>query len=185
MPLVYPSRRSHSDYNLRMTKAKIERNEKKKEKESEAERLIAHNRRARHEYFLEETFEAGLVLQGWEVKSLRDGRAQINEGYVILKNNEAWLIGAHFTPLKTASTHIVPDQQRSRKLLLQRHQISKLIGKVERAGYTVIPLDLHWTRGRAKLSIALAKGKKDHDKRASIKDREWQREQGRAMRHER
>ena len=164
-----------------MSKSKLERAPKKEV----AERNIAQNRRARHEYFIEETFEAGLVLEGWEVKSLRDGRAQITEAYVVLKNGEAWLIGAHFTPLRTASTHIHPDNTRTRKLLLQARQISQLVGKVERAGYTVIPLDLHWTRGRAKLSIALAKGKKDHDKRASIKEREWQREKGRAMRHDR
>lgn len=157
----------------------------KPKEEKQAERSIAQNRRARHDYFIEETFEAGLVLEGWEVKSLRDGRAQITEAYVILKNNEAWLVGAHFTPLGTASTHIHPDTTRTRKLLLQARQIAQLIGKTERAGYTVIPLDLHWTRGRAKLSIALAKGKKDHDKRASIKEREWQREKGRAMRHDR
>ena len=164
-----------------MSKSKLERQPKKEV----AERNIAQNRRARYEYFIEETFEAGLVLEGWEVKSLRDGRAQITEAYVVLKNGEAWLIGAHFTPLRTASTHIHPDTTRTRKLLLQARQISQLIGKVERAGYTVIPLDLHWTRGRAKLSIALAKGKKDHDKRATIKDRDWQREKGRTLRHDR
>lgn len=153
-----------------------------KPSDKDGERSIAVNRRARHEYFIEETFEAGLALQGWEVKSLREGRAQIAEAYVTLKNGEAWLLGSHFTPLKTASTHIQPDATRTRKLLLQARQIAQLIGKVERAGYTVIPLDLHWTRGRAKLSIALAKGKKDHDKRASIKEREWKREQGRTLR---
>src|SRR5437879_1782066 len=130
---------------------------KKAAEEKEEQRQIAVNRRARHEYFIEETFEAGLVLEGWEVKSLRAGRAQITEGYVILKNNEAWLIGAHITPLLTASTHIKPDPTRTRKLLLQQRQIATLVGKVERAGYTVIPLDLHWTRGNAKLSIGLAK----------------------------
>ena len=154
----------------------------KGKEEKEEKRLIAQNRRARHDYFIEETFEAGLVLEGWEVKSLRDGRAQVTEAYVILKNNEAWLIGAHFTPLGTASTHVHPDNTRSRKLLLHEREIAQLVGKVERAGYTVVPLDLHWTRGRAKASIGLAKGKKQHDKRAAIKERDWQREQGRTMR---
>lgn len=159
-----------------MTKAKDEK---------QTERSIAVNRRARHDYFIHDTYEAGLALQGWEVKSLRDGRAQIAESYVILKNNEAFLVGAHFTPLHTASTHVSPSTTRTRKLLLHAKQIGQLIGKVERAGYTVVPLDMHWTNGRAKLSIALVKGKKDHDKRATIKDRDWQREQGRVMRHDR
>ncbi|MGQ0701301.1 MAG: SsrA-binding protein SmpB [Panacagrimonas sp.] len=158
--------------------------EKKKaesEKES-APRLIAQNRRARHEYFIEETFEAGLMLMGWEVKSLRDGRAQITEAYVILKNREAFLIGAHFIPLRQASTHVNPDPTRTRKLLLHERQLSQLVGKVERAGYTVVPLDMHWTRGLAKVQIGLAKGKKQHDKRADIKEKDWQREKGRILR---
>jgi SsrA-binding protein len=145
-------------------------------------RVIALNRRARHEYFIEDTFEAGLMLAGWEVKSLRDGRAQITEAYVVIKNREAFLIGAHFTPLKQASTHVNPEPTRTRKLLLHERQLSQLIGKVERAGYTIVPLDLHWTRGRAKLQIGLAKGKKQHDKRADIKARDWEREKGRVMR---
>jgi len=155
----------------------------KSEKKEEAQRSIAVNRRARHDYFIEDTYEAGLALAGWEVKSLRDGRAQITEAYVTLKNNEAWLIGAHITPLLSASTHVHPDATRTRKLLLQAKQIATLTGKVERAGYTVVPLELHWTRGRAKLSIGLAKGKKQHDKRADAKKRDWQREQGRLLRH--
>ena len=153
----------------------------KNEKDEEAHR-IAVNRRARHDYFIEDTYEAGLVLQGWEVKSLRDGRAQITEAYVTLKNNEAWLIGAHLTPLLSASTHVHPDPTRSRKLLMQAAQIATLTGKVERAGYTIVPLDLHWTRGRAKLSVGLAKGKKQHDKRATIKEREWSRQKDRLLR---
>lgn len=150
--------------------------------DDEAPRLIAANRRARHEYFIEETYEAGLVLMGWEVKSLREGRAQVTEAYVVLKNREAFLIGAHFTPLKEASTHVHPDAVRTRKLLLHERQLSQLIGKVERAGYTLVPLDLHWTRGRAKVQIGLAKGKKLHDKRADNKEKDWQREKGRIMR---
>ncbi|HVT35484.1 MAG TPA: SsrA-binding protein SmpB [Nevskiaceae bacterium] len=156
---------------------------KAKDEKEESPRLIAQNRRARHDYFIEETFEAGLALQGWEVKSLRDGRANVAEAYVVLKNNEAFLIGAHFTPLKTASTHVQPDPTRTRKLLLHEREIAQLIGKVERAGYTVVPLDLHWTRGRAKASIGLAKGKKQHDKRADLKQRDWQRQKERLLRH--
>src|SRR5581483_12287302 len=133
------------------------------------QRLIAVNRRARHDYFIEETYEAGVALEGWEVKSLRAGRAQIAEAYVIVRNEEAFLFGAHITPLTSASTHIHPEPARTRKLLLHGRELSKLIGKVERAGYTLVPLDLHWTRGRAKLSVGLAKGKKKHDKREDIK----------------
>jgi SsrA-binding protein len=147
------------------------------------QRLIAVNRRARHDYFIEETYEAGLALQGWEVKSLRDGRAQIAESYVIVRNEEAFLFGAHITPLISASTHINPEPARTRKLLLHGNELSKLIGKVERAGYTLVPLDLHWTRGRAKLSVGLAKGKKKHDKRDDEKKRDWQRQKERLLRH--
>lgn len=156
---------------------------KNKNEADEPKRRIAENRRARHDYFIEETYEAGLALQGWEVKSLRDGRAQITEAYVILKKGEAFLIGAHFTPLLSASTHVHPDVIRSRKLLLHERELAQLVGKVERAGYTLVPLDLHWTRGRAKLQVGLAKGKKQHDKRATIKERDWQRDKDRVMRH--
>jgi SsrA-binding protein len=152
-------------------------------KKEEADARIALNRRARHEYFIEETYEAGLALEGWEVKSLRAGRAQIAEAYVIIRNSEAFLIGAHITPLPQTCTHIVAEATRTRKLLLHRKQLATLIGKVERAGYTLVPLDLHWNRGRAKLSVGLAKGKKQHDKRADLKARDWQREQGRILRH--
>ena len=155
---------------------------KPQDKES-ADRLIAVNRRARHDYFIEETFEAGLMLMGWEVKSLRDGRGNIAEAYVVLKGGEAWLIGAQFSPLLSASTHVNPEPTRTRKLLLNAKELSTLIGKVERAGYTIVPLDLHWTRGRAKIQIGLAKGKKQHDKRADIKDRDWERQKGRVMRN--
>lgn len=150
---------------------------------ADAPRQIAQNRRARFDYFIEESFEAGIALEGWEVKSLRQGKAQITEAYVIIKNNEAWLLGSHFIPLLQASSHVHPDATRTRKLLLQRREINLLIGKVERAGYTVVPLDLHWTRGRAKVSIGLAKGKKQHDKRTTEKNRDWEREKGRILRH--
>lgn len=154
-----------------------------KNAKTDAPRQIALNRRARHDYFIEETFEAGLMLEGWEVKSLRAGKAQITEAYVILKDGEAWLIGAHITPLLAASTHVLTDATRSRKLLLHAHELNKLIGAVERSGYTLIPLDLHWTRGRAKLSLGLARGKKLYDKRADIKDRDWQRQKERLLKH--
>ena len=153
-----------------------------KEKKS-APRSIALNRRARYEYQIEEDYEAGLVLEGWEVKALRAGRAQITEGYVVLKAGEAWLIGAHINPLLSASTHVNADPTRSRKLLLHNHELAKLVGKIERAGYTLVPLDLHWTRGRAKLKVGLAKGKKQHDKRADIKERDWQRDKQRLMKN--
>ncbi|AGA34798.1 tmRNA-binding protein SmpB [Thioalkalivibrio nitratireducens DSM 14787] len=142
---------------------------------------IALNRKARHDFFIEDRFEAGLVLEGWEVKSLREGRAQLSESYVLLRNGEAWLFGAHVTPLSTASTHIHPDPTRTRKLLLKRSEISRLIGAVERKGYTLVPLALYWKRGRAKLEIGLAKGKKEYDKRATDKERDWQRERGRIL----
>jgi SsrA-binding protein len=148
----------------------------------EAPRLIAENRRARYDYFIEERLEAGLVLQGWEVKSMRAGKAQVAEAYVYLKEGEAFLFGANITPLKTASTHVVPDPIRTRKLLLNKSELSRLVGSVERKGYTLVPLDLHWKEGRAKLEIGLAKGKKQHDKRATEKDRDWQRDKARVMR---
>jgi SsrA-binding protein len=144
-------------------------------------RTIAVNRKARHDYFIEETLEAGLVLQGWEVKSIRQGRMQIADAHIIFKHGEAWLLGTHITPLESASTHIHPIPDRTRKILLHRQQISKLIGQVERKGYTLIPLDIYWKEGRAKLTIALAHGKKSHDKRASIKERDWQREKSRLL----
>ncbi|MGH8541127.1 MAG: SsrA-binding protein SmpB [Stenotrophobium sp.] len=155
----------------------------KNKEEKVAPRTIALNRRARYDYFIEDSYEAGIALKGWEVKSLREGRAQITEAYVTLKNREAWLIGAHFTPTKHTCTHEIADSTRTRKLLLHERELSQLVGKVERAGYTVVPLDLHWTGGRAKLAIGLAKGKKQHDKRADIKERDWQREKGRVLRH--
>ena len=142
---------------------------------------IADNKKARFDYAIEDTFEAGLALEGWEVKSLREGQAQITESYVHLRDGEAWLLGARITPLGTASTHIRPDPTRTRKLLLHRNELDRLIGAVERKGYTLVPLNLHWSKGRVKLDIGLAKGKKEHDKRASIKDRDWKRQQQRIL----
>jgi SsrA-binding protein len=143
---------------------------------------IAENKKAFHDYFIEERYEAGLVLEGWEVKSIRAGRVQIKEAYVIIKNAEMWLIGCHISPLTTASTHIHPDPVRTRKLLLHAREIGKLIGKVERAGYALVPLNLHFTKGRIKLEIGLAKGKKQFDKRESEKERDWVREKARIIR---
>ena len=143
---------------------------------------IADNKKAFHDYFIEEKFEAGLVLEGWEVKAIRAGRVQLKEAYVVLKNAEVYLIGCHISPLATASTHIHPDPTRSRKLLLRGEEIRKLIGKTERAGFTLVPLDMHFSKGRIKLQIGLAKGKKQYDKRAAEKEREWQREKQRIVR---
>ncbi len=142
---------------------------------------IVDNKKAFHDYFIEERFEAGIVLEGWEVKAIRAGRTQLKEAYVIVRNGEIFLFGAHISPLPTASTHIHPDQVRTRKLLLNAAEINKLIGKVERAGYTLVPLNLHYLRGRIKCEIGLAKGKKLHDKRESDKERDWQREQQKIM----
>lgn len=146
---------------------------------------IADNRKAHHDYFIEERFEAGLVLEGWEVKAIRAGRAQIKEAYVVLKDEEVFLIGAHIMPLISASSHIHPDPVRTRKLLLHAAEIRKLIGKVERAGYALVPLDLHYSKGRVKLSLGLAKGKKLHDKRETEKQKDWNREKQRLMRDKR
>lgn len=142
---------------------------------------IVQNKKATHDYSIEERFEAGLALEGWEVKAIRAGRAQLKEGYVVVRNAELFLIGAHITPLPEASTHINPDPLRTRKLLMHAGEIDKLIGKVERAGYTLVPLDLHYTRGRVKLALGLAKGKRQYDKRAAEREREWQRERQRVI----
>jgi len=155
----------------------------KKKTKKPAGNMIAVNRRARHDYFIEDRFEAGLALEGWEVKSLRAGNAQLTEAYVNLKKGEAWLVGAHFSPLKTTSTHITAVPARARKLLMHRYELDRLTGAVERKGYTLIPLDLHWHKGRAKLSIGLGKGKKQHDKRSDRKDRDWQRQKERILKH--
>ncbi|MDP1526301.1 MAG: SsrA-binding protein SmpB [Rhodocyclaceae bacterium] len=143
---------------------------------------IAENKKAFHDYFVEERYEAGLVLEGWEVKSIRAGRVQIKEAYVIVKDGEVWLLGCHISPLTTASTHIKPDPVRTRKLLLHEREIAKLIGKVERSGYALVPLNLHFTKGRVKLEVGLAKGKKQFDKRESEKQKDWVREKARVMR---
>jgi len=143
---------------------------------------IVENKKAFHDYFIEERFEAGIALEGWEVKSIRAGRANIKEAYVILQNAQVFLIGAHISPLPTASTHIHPDPVRTRKLLLHAEEIRKLIGKVERAGYALVPLNLHYGKGRVKLDIGLARGKKQYDKRDAEKDRDWEREKARIIR---
>lgn len=144
---------------------------------------IVQNRKAFYDYFIEQRFEAGVALEGWEVKAIRAGRAQLKEAYVIVKDGELFLIGCHVSALPAASTHVIPDPTRTRKLLLHREEINRLIGSVERAGYTLVPLDLHYSKGRVKLEIGLAKGKKQHDKRRATKDKEWDREQQRLLRH--
>ncbi len=142
---------------------------------------IAVNRKARFDYFIEDTFEAGLVLEGWEVKSLRAGKAQLTETYVHVRGGEAWVIGMHLTPLATASTHVRPDPTRTRKLLLNKREIDHLTGLVERRGYTLVALELYWKSGRVKLKLGLAKGKKQHDKRSTEKDRDWARDKARIL----
>jgi SsrA-binding protein len=151
---------------------------KEKARKADENPTIAQNKRARFEYFIEDRLEAGLALQGWEVKSLRAGKAQITEGYVIIKDGEAFLIGSHVTPLRTVSTHITADPTRTRKLLLNRRELDSLVGAVERKGHTIVPLELYWSKGKVKL----AKGKQAHDKRNTEKDRDWQREKGRLLR---
>ena len=152
-----------------------------KKNDKPAPSRIADNRKAWHDYFIEQKYEAGLVLAGWEVKSMRAGRAQLKEAYVVIENGELMLIGAHISPLPSASTHVHPDPVRKRKLLMHREEISKLIGSVERRGYTLVPLSLYWKKGKAKLEIGLAKGKQAHDKRESIKKRETDRELARVI----
>ena len=143
---------------------------------------IIDNRKAFHDYFIEDKYEAGLVLQGWEVKAIRAGRANIKESYVVIRGAEIFIVGMHITPLESASTHVSPDPTRTRKLLLHAEEIAKLIGKVERAGYALVPLDLHYTKGRIKISVGLAKGKKQFDKRETEKERDWEREKARLIR---
>ncbi|HEV7803274.1 MAG TPA: SsrA-binding protein SmpB [Burkholderiales bacterium] len=143
---------------------------------------IVQNKKAFHDYFIEERYEAGIALEGWEVKAMRAGRTQLKEAYVVISNGELFLIGSHVSPLPTASTHVQPDPVRTRKLLLNAAEIEKLIGAVERAGYTLVPIDMHYKRGRIKLEIGLAKGKKQHDKREAEKDKDWKREQQRLLR---
>jgi SsrA-binding protein len=143
---------------------------------------IAQNKKAFHDYFIEDQYEAGVMLEGWEVKAIREGKVQLKEAYVIIQRGEIYIIGCHITPLGAASTHVRPDATRTRKLLLHNEQIAKLIGQVERAGYTLVPLDMHYTRGRVKVQIGLAKGKKQYDKRETEKERDWVREKARIMR---
>jgi SsrA-binding protein len=152
----------------------------KKDKSSNSSTIVL-NKKARHDFTLGDRFEAGIMLQGWEVKSLRAKKVQIRDSYVFIKNNEAWLSSTVITPLETASTHIHPEPQRIRKLLLHRDEITKMISAVERKGYTLVATAMYWKKGRAKLEIALAKGKKEHDKRASEKDRDWKREKARML----
>jgi len=152
-----------------------------KTKNTKSDPAIAQNRKAWHDYFIEDKYEAGLALQGWEVKCLRAGRAQLKEGYVVIDRNEAYLVGAHFSPLTSTSTHVEANPVRPRKLLLHREELSKLVGATERKGHTLIPLRLYWKRGKAKLEVGLARGKQAHDKRDSIKKRESDREMQRAL----
>jgi SsrA-binding protein len=159
----------------------MSRNKNKQSASARGRKLIALNKKARHDYFIDETYEAGIALEGWEVKALREGRAHLKEGYVLLKDGEAFLFGTHISPLASASTHISPDPVRNRKLLLHRRQIDNLIGLVERKGYALVPLSLYWSKGKAKLEIGLARGKKKYDKRAAEKDRDWQRQKERIL----
>ena len=150
-------------------------------KKPDSNSRIADNKKAAYNYFIEERYEAGLVLQGWEVKALREGKVQLTDGYVVVREGELYLIGCQINPLKTASTHVSPEAARTKKLLLHKEEINKLIGSVERAGYTMLPLDVHFKRGKIKLAIGLAKGKKQHDKRQAEKERDWQREKHRIL----
>lgn len=145
---------------------------------------IVDNRKAYHDYFIEDRFEAGLVLQGWEVKAIRAGHVQLKESYIIVRDGEIWIVGMHISPLASISTHVTPDPTRTRKLLLRREEISKLIGRVEQRGYTMVPLNLHYKSGRIKLDFGLGRGKKQHDKRDTARDKDWQREKERLMKHD-
>ena len=156
-----------------------------KKKSKSSDNTIARNRVARHHYFIDDEIEVGLVLEGWEVKSLRNGSLQLKESYVMIKNGEIWLTGAHISPLNSASTHIKPNPTRNRKLLAHRNEIDRLVGMVERKGFTLIALAAYWSRGRAKLKLGIARGKKAHDKRAADKERDWNREKQRTLKHNR
>ncbi len=155
---------------------------KQKKQKTSSDSRIGTNKKARHDYFVEEKFEAGIALQGWEVKSLREGHIQLTESYVLIQNSEAFLMGCRIAPLLSASTHIHPTPQRSRKLLLHRRELNKLIGLVERKGFALIPLTMYWKKGLVKVEIGLGKGKKDHDKRATLKERDWNRDKQRILR---
>jgi SsrA-binding protein len=154
-----------------------------KKKTPSTDNTIVLNKKARHDYFIEDTYEAGIVLEGWEVKSLRAKSIQVKESYIVMKAGEAWLQGAHISPLSTASTHIKPDPVRPRKLLMNKTEIGRLIGAVERKGYTIVPVKLYWKRGRAKVEVGVAKGKQQHDKRNTEKDRDWDRQKSRLLKH--
>jgi SsrA-binding protein len=158
--------------------------EKSKKSGKKSDSTIALNKRARHEYFIEERFEAGIALLGWEVKSLRDGRINFGDSYALIKDGEMYLFGAQITPLSTVSTHVVAEPMRTRKLLLHRDEIDKLIGAVERKGYTVVPTAMYWKAGRAKVELGVARGKQTHDKRETTKERDWQREKQRLLRRD-
>lgn len=155
---------------------------RKAAKNNGTDRTIALNRRARHEYTLGDCYEAGIALQGWEVKAIRAGRAHIGESYAMIRDGEIFLFGAQITPLVSASTHVVADDRRTRKLLLHRHEIDRLIGRVERDGYTLVPTAMYWKGNKVKLELALARGKQTHDKRAAAKERDWNREKQRVLR---
>ena len=159
-------------------------NDNKAGKRKAADSTIALNKRARHEYYIEERFEAGIALLGWEVKSLREGRINFGDSYALIKNGELYLFGAQITPLSTVSTHVVAEPMRTRKLLLHRNEIDKLIGAVERKGYTVVPTAMYWKAGRAKVELGVARGKQAHDKREAAKERDWQREKQRLLRRD-
>ena len=159
----------------------MNRKKKKKGNTTKGDKTIALNKRARFEYHIDERIEAGLGLEGWEVKSLRDSRVQFADSYVLLKDNEAFLFGCQINPLPTASTHITPDPVRTRKLLLHRREIDRLVGAVDRKGMTVVPTAMYWSRGKVKVEIGMARGKRQHDKRKTAKDRDWERQKGRIM----
>ncbi|NCX93891.1 MAG: SsrA-binding protein SmpB [Gammaproteobacteria bacterium] len=150
-------------------------------KQKSSPQNIASNRKAHHDYHLEDFYEAGICLEGWEVKSIRDARVQLKDSHVIIRKGEAFLLNTHITPLPTASTHVIPDPTRTRKLLLHRRQLNTLIGKVEQKGYTIVPIDMHWHQNRVKVEIALARGKKLFDKRAAEKEKDWEREKARHL----
>ncbi len=153
-----------------------------KKKDEQKDSTIALNRRARHEYHIDDRYEAGIALEGWEVKSLREGKGQIGDAYAIVKDGELYLFGAQITPLLSASTHVVPEARRTRKLLLHREEIDRLLGQIERKGYTLVPMAMYWKKNRVKLELGLARGKQEHDKRDTEKDRDWQRDKQRVMR---
>ena len=175
---------AHTQATIALTQVAAYTTSMKKNKNASQENIIALNKKARHDYFIEETVEAGLVLEGWEVKSLRAKSIQITESYIFIKQGEAWISGAHITPLATAAAHLNIEPSRIRKLLMHRHEIDKLIGAVERKGYTLVATKLYWHKGRAKVEVGVARGKQQHDKRSTEKDRDWQRQKARLMKNQ-